>query len=84
MRHSRTFPYRSVFIALGLAGLLAACGPPPQTTGEGPQTRTNASASQSPDCAAMKRKQDAMVAQGQQNTPAYRTLLDDYLRRCFR
>lgn len=56
---------------LVLAGTLAGCAAP----GE-PGTM-------SADCATMKRQQQAMVAKGQQDTDAYRSLLNKYLARCF-
>lgn len=40
--------------------------------------------SMSSDCAALKRQQHAMVAEGKQNTDAYRRILDAYLSRCHR
>lgn len=38
----------------------------------------------SESCAALKRQQTAMVAEGRQNTDAYRRILDAYLARCLR
>jgi len=38
--------------------------------------------SMSESCAALKRQQTAMVAEGRQNTDTYRRILDAYLARC--
>lgn len=62
---------RTAFALLALAGALAGCAAP------------GAPGTMSADCATMKRQQQAMVARGQQNTDAYRQLLDKYLSRCF-
>lgn len=40
--------------------------------------------SMSEGCEALKRQQTAMVAEGRQNTEAYRRILDAYLARCHR
>lgn len=70
----------AAIVATLLLGLATACAPPPAATGNPPAKRVNAETS---DCASMKRQQQAMVARGQENTQAYRTLLDSYLRQCF-